>query len=189
MPSVISRSGRGAFVQRQSGQRVRYTGIPIPELGRELVDITKEAMRLAIFDHHRKHGPRHFTVRAYDHYAGLEHDVYEERKGVRDKQGNPRPTRRVQVHGGRVRPLHRSGDLRQKFLFGNMQVKATGRVNLKVTATFHGLPRYTYYYNPSRPQNVHDKVAELTVMSPQEEEEMARNVQRHANRLLRERGG
>jgi hypothetical protein len=171
---------------------VRYTGIPVPELGAALVEVTKEALVKAIFEHHRKHGPRHFTVRAYDEYAGLEPDVYAERKGTPGWLADRYGAEKHQTHGGRVRPLHRSGDLRQKFLFGNMQVKATGRVALKVTATFHGLPRYTYFYNPgyvrrgARPL-AHDKVAELTVMSAAEEAEMARSVQRHADQLLRER--
>ena len=161
-------------VERWNGTQVRLTGIPLPELPARMGWAAQEALTAAILYWRKRYAPGHFTVRAYDKY-GHEPGLYEERA----------KSKRTQVHGGRVRPLYRSGNLRRGFLFGAVRVKATGRKgSLKATAVWNGLPRYTYYHRPVDRKLKHDKVAELTVTTREEEADLAKVFTRELQKIL-----
>ena len=189
----------------QVAQRgVRFTGLALPQLPAALRQTAQDCMIAVAAWWRKERSPAHFSVQAYDLYGGRESNVYEERKGPMGWMVRNGMTEGAQRQGGRVRPLFRTGRLRQLIVHGPFTAQASGSASrLRVRAWWPGLPRYTYYYDPNRVQRfgrhgnvqtrplVHNKVAELTVVTEREVEEMRGVYSRELGRRLKalERSG
>jgi hypothetical protein len=199
MRGLISKTATSVVVERRPHCQIRYTGLALPLLPAFMRDLAQAALVDLAFYWRERHGPHHFTVHAYEDYGGREPYVYKERAGVpgfmlekryQDRYG---AVRAHESFGGRVRPLYRSGALRQAFLHGNMEAKPAGAgAGVQVKAIFHGLPRYTYYFDPSQrggPRNrmhplQHNKVEELSIMSETELEDLRKQYEKLIGTML-----
>jgi hypothetical protein len=184
----------------RSGGGVRVTGLALEKMPGAVRDEAQKAMIAVAMWWREKRAPAHFDVRAYDRYGNIEPNVYKKRTGPMGWMVTKGYTEPAQRMGGKVRPLVRTGKLRQMILHGSYTAQASGSGgSLKVRAWWPGLPRYTYMFDPGfvkyfgRHENiktkplVHNKVAELTIVDAAEVEEMRGVFDRNFNRLLKER--
>lgn len=185
-------SGSGsAVVERRRGALIRFTGLPLPKLPARLKAVQHTALVDLAYSWRGKDAKRHFTVHAYRLYGNREAGVYEPRKGRRDRNGRKVSVERlgIEVYGGMVVPLKRSGRLRQRILEGRFQTKPTGGgARVKVKATWPGLPRYVYAYNPSNPALRYRKAQELTILNEMEVEELGRVFERRVSEIFPNEG-
>lgn len=189
---ILSTSKYSRLVEKHNGAIVRWTALPLPYLPRRLKAVQKEAMyRLGDF-WLKKFGARHFHPRAYREYGSKKQEVYQKRKGVSKGFVNLGAAKHTVIAGSIV-PLFRTGRLKRAFLYSALAMKATGAGRrMKTTMTWPSLPRYTYYKkpvhlwkkNPRKAPLVHDKVKELTEMSPREEQRLAKEAQVIFARLM-----
>ena len=179
MPRQLASYSAGGVIEKQNGCTVRYTGLALPHLPRRLKDAQKTAMEEVARKWREKFGPRHFEMQAFSRYAHREKDVYTKRKYDR-RGGQARDDAGVK----RKLPLVYSGDLKQDFLTGGMQIVSSGSGrSLKVKAVWKNLPRYTYYYKQGA-KNQHNKVAELTITNKDEQKEMAKWFEQAVGKLI-----
>lgn len=180
----------GGFVTKANrrgfgGQGKRITGLGLDALPGSMKEMGQKALSDAAVWFQKKRMPAKFTVRAYDRYGGKEPDVFQERKGRRNKNGDVLRSRNYQVQGGKIRPLYRSGLLRAHILRGTLNTKATGSgVGMKVRAWWSGLPRYTYMKRTDVEPS-HNKVRELTMMDAEDVRGMAAEYQKSLKKSVR----
>jgi len=204
VPSTfVARADRGRGKFSQAGG-VRFTGLALPDLPGALAETSQAAMIHVAYRWREAKAPGHFSVQAYDKYGKREPAVYEKRGGPLAWMVKNGMTQAAERQGGIVRPLVRSGRLRHLILRGPYTAKATGSGSkLQVKAWWPGLPRYTYYFDPShemrfgRHKNlrvrplVHNKVAEITIVTEDEVQWMRNVYQSKMYELMKrkERGG
>jgi hypothetical protein len=118
------------MLARRPGSRsvggVRVTGLALDKMPGAVRDEAQKAMIAVAMWWREKRAPAHFDVRAYDRYGNIEPNVYKERTGPMGWMVTKGYTEPAQRMGGKVRPLVRTGKLRQMILHGSYTAQASG---------------------------------------------------------------
>lgn len=160
-------------VEHHGRAKIRYSGIPLPNLQGILKEAQQDALKETAFAWREMFGPSHFSIEAYGLYGQREDRVYTARR-----KGRGTTTARA--------PLVKSGDLRQAFLGGAMYVRATGSgQSLKAEARWSSLPYYTFIdlYGKSRAPGP-KMYLELTIMTEEQEQQLAEVFSKELQRIL-----
>lgn len=161
------------LIERRGGTAIRYSGIPLPELGRGMRAAANVALEATFGWWRRVIGPKHFMEQAFGWYRGFEDRVYEHRAEKYERRKERRRGHRL--------PLVWTGDVRDEFLRGTMAVRVNKGGEMKGRAVWPDMPKYTYQERgPHAPR----KYAELTVMNPEDVDRVGKAFERFFAKAL-----